>query len=470
MIRRRYDPTKANKILVGMIMSREVCSKIAPRWTDDGLFDSPVENIIATMVVGYFRRYNTVPNGQMVSLFESWSKETVADESVVSSVEKFLVDLNERAKSFDDPPEYILDIAGRHFNKIAMDRAVEAARMDLRDWRVEEAQERFARFRPVNLGVEAYYSHAGDDFSIWEEALSHENVRPLVGYREALQEFLGDAFQRGTLHAFMAPDKTGKTTWLIDLAYRAVRERNKVAFFDTGDSNLRRFTARLAARTLRKPARLTECSIPVGWDDDGTLELRSDFLGPADPIDSWREFQKISKNEKSMRSQFYPSSSVSVDDLDAILEIWDLSEDWRPDVVIIDYADILAPPKGFRDSIDQIDETWKRLKRMSQQRHCLVVTATQSASTAYRKDEYLLGRGDFSGRKTKLAHVDGMLGINVSSEEKDCGAARINWIVRRDKAVSDRDFVRVAGCPELCNPAMISTRRRKKNREDGEHE
>jgi hypothetical protein len=73
--------------------------------------------------------------------------------------------------------------------------------------------------------------------------------------------------------------------------------------------------------------------------------------------------------------------------------------------VIIDYADILAPDVDCTrlDKLEQTNRNWQRMRRLSQERHCLVITATQAAATAYDKDSMTLK--DFSDNKKKYAHV-----------------------------------------------------------------
>ena len=104
----------------------------------------------------------------------------------------------------------------------------------------------------------------------------------------------------------------------------------------------------------------------------------------------------------------------------------------------------------------EIDETWKALRRLSQQRHCLVVTATQANALAYGDGSKLLTRKNFSGRKTKLAHVNGMIGIVRNEQEIDTGRCRVNWIVRRSQHFNEHRACRVAGCYAIASPAMKS--------------
>jgi hypothetical protein len=126
--------------------------------------------------------------------------------------------------------------------------------------------------------------------------------------------------------------------------------------------------------------------------------------------EAFAKFKACCRGEDQLRLSCHPNGTLSVQDVSSMLNDWS-REDWRPDVVCIDYADILAPPAGIKDSLEQTDMNWKLMRRLAQEHHCLVLTATQANADAYKTDR-ALRRSNFSGRKTKLAHVGGMLGLN----------------------------------------------------------
>ena len=423
------------------------------QWKPEGLFDSKWANLVGGMIVRHFLQYGKQPNGQMTSIFEDWANKTTSDEKTVESVERFLQHLSDGAT--EEPSDYILDVAKNYFDKVKVEAEIEAAKQEVEHGRVEDAVNRLQNLNKTNLGSHSYLEpSAGPE--PWSLLGNTERRRALVRYGGPLGDFIGEAFQRKTFWSFMAPDKTGKTTWLIDLLYLSIRQRNRVAYFDTGDSDEEEILMRLASRVTGRPEYEETVSLPVSWDgEEPSYDERK--LESVDTIEAFRKFRKMCKSDNAFRLSSHPNSTVSANDLDKILVDWS-REGWIPDVVIIDYADILAPPKGVRDSLDQIDETWKRLRRISQDRSCLVLTATQSSAANYGNENYLLGKRDFSGRKTKLAHVNGMIGINVSSKEKDLGRARINLIVRRKGRYNEKHYVRVVGSMAIGNPAILSKR------------
>jgi len=449
---KKYDGTDLRRVLVGMVLSDVVCSRIASRWTEEGLFDSRWANLVGGWCVKYIRKHSTAPAKNISGIFERWAEISTESEEVVDAVERFIAGLSDGAEALDS--DYLLDLADDHFNAVRLKSELKLAQLEIDRGLVKEASERVASIRRVELGVGSFVEPAAD-FAPWYQAFERDKQSPLVSYPGDLGDYFADAFKRGEFYAFMAPDKTGKTVWLVDLAYRALRKRNKVVFFDSGDSTQDDVMTRFACRIANQPDMDEECPCPIGWDDEGVLELAHEKEKAVNPAEAFKMLKKRVRSEDSFRLSCHPNSTLSVAGIDSMLSDWG-DDGWRPDVVVIDYADILAYAAGS-DNLEQIDGVWKDLRKLSQERHCLVVTATQSNASAYGKEKSLLTRKNFSGRKTKLAHVNGMIGINVSDEERATHQARLNWVVRR-KSRNRKGFscVHTAGCYNSENPVIIS--------------
>lgn len=147
------------------------------------------------------------------------------------------------------------------------------------------------------------------------------------------------------------------------------------------------------------------------------------------------------KNKKHFKLSTHINKSLSVKQIKASLALWEKQEGFVPDVIIIDYADLLVPEtKEFRHGQNEI---WMGLRSLSQEKHCLVVTATQADAKSYDKD--LLSMSNFSEDKRKYAHVTAMYGLNQDSgdREKKLGLMRINELVIREGSFSNRNVVYV---------------------------
>ena len=329
----------------------------------------------------------------------------------------------------------------------------------------------------MNLGV-GEFIEPEKDIAVWNQAFEKTARRSLISYPGALGKLIGDSFHREGFIAFMGVEKAGKSYSLMDATYRALRQRLKVAYFEAGDLGQDEVIARIGQRCCRLPLRPGEYTIPEGdskasnFDADVVFKkIRYDSQVNANS--SYKAFLKVTRGRSLLRLCSYPNSTLTVSEIDGLLEQWS-AEDWVPDVVVIDYADILAPPPGFLDVKEQIDEVWNHLRRLSQKWHCLVLTATQASANSYDQTQPL-SRKNFSGRKTKLAHVSGMIGLNTTKRPSgDDQPLPIvwNWIVRRDAQFSEGNGVEVygsidVGCP-IIRTKKVSTKKREDNSENSE--
>jgi len=454
MKKKKYEGTAIRQILVGMVTDEMVCGRISSQWNSEGLFEAPWANLVGGWCVKHFGKYGRPPHDNLRPIFDSWASRTKAPEETIENVERFLSHL---AREHDESPkssEYIMDVAGEHFNQIQAKRSIMDAEALMDRGEVEQAQSILRQTGRVEMGGGSIVK-PGLDFDVWREAWDNDTTRPLIGYPGKLNTFLGRWMVRDTFLAFMGPDKSGKSMWLLDAAYRALRSRRRVVYFEAGDMSRDQVLHRLGQRITRRPMLRGTIQIPTSVDHDCEVEFKSKkFPKDLSSRDCYRAMRRLCGGRDLFRMACYPNDTMSADDLGAVLQSW-VMEGWVPDVIVIDYADILAAPRGIRDSLDQIDSTWKALRRMSQEYHALVLTATQSDAKAYDAKR-LMSRSNFSGRKTKLAHVNGMIGLNINAQDKENDVTRLNWVVRRSGSYKEQHGHAVAGCFAIAAPCLKS--------------
>jgi len=457
----KRDGKVARQILTAMIVDPTTIAHIAAIW-DKELFKSQWCNLVGGWCVSYFERYGKPPGKAIESRFESWASKR-RDEDTVKLVERFLAGLSDEYETHaaDINPQYVIDQAAEHFNEVRARRLIERVGDDLEGGDGLKALERIAKFGHVQVGTVHGIDVLRDTDAIRKSFDQESEV--LLKYPGALGNFFADAFSRDSFVSFMGPEKRGKTWWLIDVAWRAMLQRRRVAFFSVGDMSQGQMMRRFQVRAARRPMRPKVVKYPIAIDH----ELSSPFAiveredrEYAEPM-TWKQgnaaFAKVLEKTKSkstlLRLACYPNSSINVAGLSSVLTVWENSG-WIPDLIVIDYADILQNPPGYADSRDATNATWKHLRRLSQERHCCVVTATQANAGSYRAET--MDMANFSEDKRKLAHVTGMVGINSTVDEKESGLQRLNWIVLRESEFNTTRCVHVAGCFDIGNPAVHS--------------
>jgi hypothetical protein len=449
----RVDRKKGSaerRILIGMIVDEILLGRISSKWTDN-MFRSKWANLVARWCLWYYNKYKKAPMKHIESLYEKWS-EKAADKSAADLVAKFLSSLSEEYETLKEESntDYLIDLAGNHFNQVVIERLLEKAQDEIDDGQVDTAHSLIISHNRIEMGM-------GKGINVFEdkEALKkafESRKEPLVKYGGDLGKFFGDAFERGGFLSFMAPEKRGKSFWLADVAFRAVLQRRKVVLFEAGDMGEDSVIRRLAVRASQHPRKAGRVRIPtkIKFREDKPVRVKGgnvDFDEGLSWRKSWKAFEKVMKkaHHKSKRKDTrfklsaHPNSTLSVKGIESILQEWEV-EDWVPDIIIIDYADILNMNYPRLEGRDSINETWKQLRSLSQKHHCLVVTATQADSASYGKNT--INMSNFSEDKRKLSHVTGMIGIN--------------WVVLREAPYLENRCVYVAGCLDVANPALVS--------------
>lgn len=459
----RRTLNQERSILIGMVVDKAVLARVAGRWKPP-MFRSPYANKVGDWCVDYFRRYEKAPGPHLQNIYESWAA-TAQNQDLANTISKFLDGLSQQYQHLrkQSNSSYLIDKAGEYFNKVSLQKLTDNIEGDLEVGDTERALGRVTQYRKVDMGVGESVDVLADQQAI--RTAFEQKREPLITFPDGLGKFFGDFLERDGLIAFQGPEKRGKSFWLQEIAFAAVLARLKVAFFECGDLSQHQIMRRFMVRVSNTPLRAGRVRYPKG------IRLRQQENGPPIALvrQSYRRYRKALTWKKAYKScqrltqrrrlksvwrlSCHYNDTLSIEGIRRILDEWGY-DDWTPDVVIIDYADILNMDYSGLEGRDRYDHTWKQLRRLSQERHCLVVTATQAAARAYKAQTQ--GQEHFSEDKRKNAHVTGMVGLNQTAEEKERGVMRLNWIDLREGFFSQRRCCYVTTCPELANMAVQS--------------
>jgi len=507
--RKKIDSTIEKHIVTGMICSIDFLREVRAIYKP-GLFSLKLSEIIADWCIEYFVRTEQAPYKDMEKIFLSKSRNL--SEDIAEDISDFLSLLSEKweqEKSFNH--KYLLSEAEKFFRKRSLEK-ISAEILSLADdGQLDKAEELIGKFKQIRV-KETSSINPLTDLEAIQSAFSEEEVKSLITFPGTLGELVNPYLIREGFIGIMAPEKRGKTWWLIEMAVRALKGRNNVAFFQLGDMSQNEFIIRLSSRLSRRPAlskytgefyipcldcrknQLNECNLPERKGKCGLsfteplqkemetkrlneiLKEESEYIPCCECEENfertfwykkykvnetvnWRLTHKIFKHlthwtkGKQIKVSTHSNSSITVSGIETILGNWEIYENFIPDVIIIDYADILASDyKGeFRH---QENEKWKALRRLSQDKKCLVITATQTDSEAYKKKRISLD--NFSEDKRKYAHVTGMLALNQTDLEKEAGIMRLNWILLREGEFGQEHEVTVTQSIRIGQPFLFS--------------
>src|SRR5207237_537372 len=152
-------------------------------------------------------------------------------------------------------------------------------------------------------------------------------------------------------------------TWvLLDMAWQALAERRKVLFFEIGDLTKNQILKRFAVRAARRPLRKRKVKFPtslevVGDEGDVKFEERV-FDSDLNLKEAKKGFlrakeHRIKSKGTYLKLRCYPAGMLSVAKMKSDIRQLKRENGWEPDVVIVDYADLLQPPPGVKESRDK---------------------------------------------------------------------------------------------------------------------
>jgi hypothetical protein len=477
--RRVVDVSAEEDMLTGMIVSDTFCRDVA-KLVSPYTIETPYIARIIKWCQEYYYKHKEAPGMLIQNIFNA-EKDKIdpAEQEAISGI---LVKLSEQYATSEINVDYFKDRAMELIRSRAQKYAATQILSLNEIGKTKEAEIIFKEYHTISIetsGWEDPFNPAVIRNHFVDEQLRKSYLFQLKG---EVGKFIGP-FERNWLVAFMAPVKRGKTFWLIELALQAVFMGRRVIFISL-EMNLervrRRFYKRLTSmvnetldyifpvfdclknqdNTCNKKERAIDMRL---LDSEGkkpiyTRELKykaceacrgtKDFI-PA----TWFTTNKVEKMKtqkaiklldaqakhfgyntnfgSNIRTLAYPAFSANLSRVKR--DIMNLVESGHfiPDVIVIDYADILAPEDSRIIGRERIDQTWKSLKGISDEMHCMVATASQSNRGSFEKKNVV--QTDASEDIRKLANSDLFLAINQTPQEKKDSITRISRIACRDE-------------------------------------
>jgi replicative DNA helicase len=488
MIKTFHSGAEVERLIVtGMIVSGTYLSRISKIYKAD-YFQIDYAKRIAEWCLEYHGSYSAAPRRHIEDMFRSRRREFQDGQGELA--EEFLRQISkehEARDSFND--DYLFEKTRKYFHKRALLILADKVEGFTMSDKVDRAQQAIKEFQSVATDISPWINPLSDAFIV--EVFRNIDSNRILQFPGQLGSLIGP-FERGWLVGWLGPMKRGKTFWLFECAIRAAMQRLNAVIVSL-EMNAPTNAMRIYRRMTALPDEPGDFVFPVfdcASNQDGSCKMEERakfndvplFLDPEQkrkPLFSskmdyrpctfcrgnrsfskednpyitevWyrsteiskvltsdavmrarRQFLPLSKGER-LRFRAYPAFSASIEDLESDLETLEFTEGFIPDVIVVDYADILIPPDKRLIERSALDSIWKGLKGMAEKRNCLVITASQSNRTGITR-ESSLEQTDVAEDIRKLAHVDAMFGLNQSKTERSEMVMRVNTLAHRHRA------------------------------------
>jgi len=460
------------KIATAAIVSMDFCKEIFSIYKPEYLRIDYIRRVV-NWCMDYYKRYKTNPGKQIQDIFNSEKEEINFDEAEITKT--FLLKISkehEEEEVFNW--QYVFDQAKNYFKERSLFLLFERGLGYVSRGKIEEAEKSVLNYGVVGPSINNWI----DPFSLKEaKEVLYSEREILFNFPGSVGELIG-GFDRTWLCGFMGPMKRGKSWFLQEVAFQAVLSGLHVLFVSLEMSQQimkKRLYQRIVGfsgereRVLfpvfdcvknqkdvcRKSTRIGDGNL---CRSDGTVIDRYDSKvkhkvcvecrGKKDfqPAVWWKLSRKLPTNKKRIidkikrfstlhKEKFklvcYPAFSASVEDIEREIDLLENTKGIVPDVVVVDYADILLPSNRGLSERGVIDDIWKRLKKMAATRYICVVTASQSNRGSMSKRT--ISEEDTAEDIRKIAHVDFMVSLNQTKEEKVKGIHRLGMLAHRHR-------------------------------------
>ena len=284
------------------------------------------------------------------------------------------------------------------------------------------------------------------------EALDRHNIGP----------------SRKGLHLFIALYGHGKSWYMINLGKQALIHRQKVLHI-TLEMGAPEVLARYYQTFFGMSKHRTKKEIKIIHSDNygNNTGFDSAIANPKIAFEDADYAQKIKKrlNQGAYRYKglkIIQLSQPSMQQIDAYLDHLEASIGFKPDLLIIDYADLMKTTGGSHQDSSwfriALGEIYKDLRSIAIERDIAVVTASQANRGSMSEGLRLLSGDSVAEDFSKVATADTVVTYNQTKMEKLRGLARL--YVDKSRQSEDKFIVLIAQNYDMGQFALSSARLR----------
>lgn len=241
-------------------------------------------------------------------------------------------------------------------------------------------------------------------------ALKDGNGQISTGWPTVDKKLYG-GFNRGELNIFCAGSGGGKSLFLANLGVNWAQQGLNVLYL-TFELSEKLVAMRLDSMTTGIPTREIFKSI-----DDVELKVRM-----------------MGKKSGSMQIKYMPSGK-NCNDIRAYLKEYQVKKGVKPDVLLIDYLDLMMPlsvkvsPSDLFVKDKYVSE---EIRNLAMETQCVTVTASQLNRAAVEEIEF--DHSHISGGLSKIMTADNVIGIFTSRAMKERGRYQIQFMKTRSSS------------------------------------
>lgn len=470
----KIDNSIEKRILTGCLVSKEFLDKVHKVVTLEYIESNQIRKIIHWSLE-YYKTYDQAPGEHILDILRTKSKKLKdEDKEMINDLIKDILTGYTEGNFNND---YVVDQTFSYFKSRELSIISSNIQYHISRGEVTEAEREVETYHKLTKPTLEINGFIHSDESL-QNTFGYEDDDNLFSLSKDLGKFLGP-FQREWLVGISAPFKRGKTWMLSEFTKIASLSGLKVASFNLEMSlrNMRKRTymtltgaseefgptifpcldcAKNQDNSCRLRERTNKHRIPEVYSADARYrpciacieKERSEFdlrvyqeVIDVPRLDFGLVKERIEALKKLGKADVWvecmPRFSASIGDIEHKLDNLESIHNFIPDVLLIDYADILKSDDPTLKGVEKEDEIWMALARIASERKILVVVPTQLNKESL--DAKQIKTSHTAKWVGKLGHVDVMLALNQTKAEKELGLMRVSILEHRHKEFLEND-------------------------------
>jgi len=432
-----YDQEKT--FLGQLITNTEILKRVFPV-LDPELMSNEYSRILTRWIRDYYAETERAPGKDIESIYIK-NRSLIRDKDIRKNVSTMLKRLAKNWKMYNTSnPEYNAKVITEHFRMQSLVRLSEKIQdsVDMGDF--SEAESTIAGYNRIEIVGSQAVDLFKDSHIISDAFNDHTEV--VLRLPGKLGEALGP-FNRGELTGIVAPTKGGKSWFKLFCAQRTALNELKVIIFNF-EITQRMYLRRAWQGHLGSHRNGGVIEMP--YLEGNEIKYRDRTL----PTPNYSRMA-ILKEQKKMKTMLnggglkivtIPRGKATLTKMEQELSYQE-KEGFLPDLIIVDYADILRSGRKFDREQKEENFVWEALAGMAVERNAHIMTSTQGNRKSFDGQKY--GIEGLGGFYDKLSHAGKIFGIVVGAEERAHGLSRIQYWYERDGLGSFREVTVLTG-------------------------
>lgn len=451
----KLDTKREERVLLAMIVSSEFMGRILDK-LDISLFSSKASKTVAKWCKDYYARYNESPANNLNTIFEY--SELEIGETERTYIAGLLAKIGELSASVANESfnvEYQLDQAYTFFSSRKLEKLVGRINNDLMSGKVESAEDQVIQYMKLDKEESTGIDLFRDIDKLGIMGLSENTV--LFTPPGDFGEMTGPV-RRGDFMMFLAKAKAGKTMLLQQMGtWASIGAHLNVLHISLEMLELQvkdRYYSSFTGKPTNYFRGNKTIMIPY-FTNEGDIEYREytpDLLTGEEIVEKSFDLRMQSKGGRLV-VEARPQNSMGVRDIRMLLDKYETKHNIVFDVIILDYADLLLAENSRLDERHKLNEIFKSLRGLSQEKGCAIITVSQGNRESFKKGN---SATTVSEDIRKLATVTSAFAMNYTDDEKQAKYWRLSPIVMRNQQFNESDTVVCLNCLDISRMVLDS--------------